>query len=90
MKRLLAYLLLVMALLAAVPAQAQWGRGRGHYRGRGYARPVPRRYYRGPAPQPYYAPRYYHSAPYRGYGGRYYYRPRPYYRQPGPAIIIRP
>lgn len=90
MKRLLAYFLLFIALLAATPTLAQRGRGRGFYQGRGYGRPMPRRYYRAPAYRPYYGPRYYHSAPYRGYGGRYYYRPRPYYRQPGPAIIIRP
>ncbi|RZK90749.1 MAG: hypothetical protein EOO62_34620 [Hymenobacter sp.] len=82
------FLLLGLLLGLAAPAQAQRGR---HYRGRGYyARPVPRRYYRAPAYRPHYGPRYYHAAPYRSYGNRYYYRPRPYYRQPGPAIIIRP
>ncbi len=91
MKRLLACLLLFVGLVIidAKPAQAQ----RGYYRGQGYPqRPVPRRYYRGP--RPFYGPRYYHSAPYRGYYGRRYYRPRPYYGRPGyyrrPAVIIRP
>lgn len=83
MKRLLAFWLLLGCLwLAAAPAQAQ----RRFYR-RGYHRP--RAYPR------YHGSRYYHAAPYRLYGGRYYYRPRPYYqpyyyRQPGPAVIIRP
>ena len=91
MKRLFACLLLLIGLLASAPAQAQ----RGYYRGRGPGRVGPppgayRRYYRAPAYRPYYGPRYYHAAPYRPYSGRYYYRPRPYYRQPGPAIIIRP
>jgi len=94
MKRILACFLLFFGLLAgaATPAQAQRGYrgGHGFHGGHGYrGRPAPRGYYRGAAPR-YYAPRYYHAAPYRPYGGRYYYRPRPYYRQPGPAIIIRP
>ena len=88
MKHFLVCLLLLVGLwAAATPAQAQ----RGYHRGRGYyGRPAPRRFYRGPAYQPYYGPRYYHAAPYRSYGGRAYYRPRPYYRRPGPAVIIRP
>ena len=89
MKRLSAYLVLLVGLLLGLAAPAQAQRRRYHSRGH-YARPAPRRYYRTPVYRPRYAPRYYHAAPYRSYGNRYYYRPRPYYRQPGPTIIIRP
>ncbi|RZK41108.1 MAG: hypothetical protein EOO57_01995 [Hymenobacter sp.] len=89
MKNFLTGLLLLLGVLVtATPARAQ----RGHFRGgRGHhGRSGPRGYHHGPAYGPAYSPRYYHGAPYRNYGGRAYYRPRPYYRQPGPALIIRP